>query len=127
MMMISPQVASTGFEGDAIEASLNTLEFSMREMNTGGFPKGLAFMLSLMPRWLYRQEEGSPVEALRFEKPLAELKQRLASGELVFENLLKRLILDNGHRTTIVLEPSTTLAAEIQKREEDKLAQVMSH
>ena len=33
--------AKEGFEADAIEASLNTIEFSLREFNTGGFPKGL--------------------------------------------------------------------------------------
>ena len=33
------QAASNGFEADAIEASLNTIEFSLREFNTGGFPK----------------------------------------------------------------------------------------
>merc|ERR1719424_2164180 len=36
---------STLFEADAIEASLNTIEFSLREFNTGGFPRGLSLML----------------------------------------------------------------------------------
>ncbi len=43
-------VARNGFEQEAIDASLNTVEFDLREMNTGGFPKGLAFMLALLPR-----------------------------------------------------------------------------
>ena len=43
-------VAADGFEPEAVEASLNTVEFDLREMNTGGFPKGLAFMLALLPR-----------------------------------------------------------------------------
>ena len=38
-------------------------------------------MLAVMPRWLYGN--GSPVDALRFEAPLASLKKRLASGEKV--------------------------------------------
>ena len=37
--------ASSGFAQDAIEASMNTIEFQMRECSTGGFPKGLSFML----------------------------------------------------------------------------------
>jgi hypothetical protein len=53
-------------------------------MNTGGFPKGLAFMLSMLPRWIYRDGENANVaDALRFEGPLAELKGRLAKGEKV--------------------------------------------
>eukprot|EP00962_Isochrysis_galbana_P060958 scaffold36047_cov84-Isochrysis_galbana.AAC.1 len=53
-------------------------------MNTGGFPKGLAFMLSMLPRWIYRDDETVNVaDALRFEAPLGELKARLAKGEKV--------------------------------------------
>jgi len=114
-------VATSGFEADAIEASLNTVEFSLREMNTGGFPKGLAFMLGLMPRWIYRDGE-SPTDALRFEAPLATLKERLASGEKVFEGLLQRFILENQHRTTVELTPDATLGAKLQAAEEEELA-----
>ena len=72
------KAVADGFEADAIEASLNTIEFSMREFNTGGFPKGLSIMLAVMPRWLYGR--GTPADALRFEKPLAALKERLATA-----------------------------------------------
>merc|ERR1719221_675941 len=116
------EIAEQGFEAEAVEASLNTIEFTMREMNTGGFPKGLAFMLSIMPRWIYREGE-SPTDALRFEAPLAELKGRLAAGEKVFEGLLSRLLLDNGHRTTVELAPDETLAAKLQGEEERVLAE----
>uniref|UniRef100_A0A6U5MC85 Peptidase M16C associated domain-containing protein n=1 Tax=Calcidiscus leptoporus TaxID=127549 RepID=A0A6U5MC85_9EUKA len=116
------ETAAQGFDADAIEASLNTIEFSMREMNTGGFPKGLAFMLSIMPRWIYREGE-SPTDALRFEAPLSELKRRLAAGEKVFEGLLTKLLLDNGHRTTVELAPDETLAAKLQTEEERVLAE----
>ena len=34
------------------QASMNTVEFSLREFNTGGFPKGLSLMLAVMPNWL---------------------------------------------------------------------------
>ena len=32
-------LASEGFAADDLEASLNTIEFSLREFNTGSFPK----------------------------------------------------------------------------------------
>lgn len=88
--------------------------------------KGLSFMLSMMPRWIYRQgeTEGSPLDALRFEKPLAQLKERLASGEKVFEQLLTKLIVDNPHRSTVELQPDTTLADKITAEEEERLASV---
>ncbi|KAL1528741.1 hypothetical protein AB1Y20_010073 [Prymnesium parvum] len=120
------KAASDGFPEDAIEASLNTIEFRLRECNTGGFPKGLSFMLSMMPRWIYGKSaaESSPLDALRFEQPLLELKRRLAAGEKVFENLLTQLIVENNHRSTVVLEPDATLGDKITAEEEARLAAV---
>jgi len=127
-------VAATGFDQEAIEASMNTIEFQLREMNTGGFPKGLAFMLQLMPRWLYREygvdDTSSPTDALRFEEPLKELKDRLANGEQVFEELLTRLIVNNGHRSTVELQPDSSLADTLQNEESAALEEAkakMSH
>jgi len=113
-------VAAEGFEADAIEASLNTIEFSLREFNTGGFPKGLSVMLALMPRWLYGR--GAPADALRFEEPLAELRERLASGERVFEDLLTRMIVDNQHLATVELAPDAKLGEQMRREEEEELA-----
>ena len=58
--------------GGAVWAAVNSTEFSLREFNTGSFPKGLAFMLGVMRNWIY---ERDPVDALRFEQPLADLKK----------------------------------------------------
>ena len=116
--------AKDGFDADAIEASLNTIEFSLREFNTGGFPKGLSLMLGIMPRWLY--DRGTPVDSLRFEKPLAQLKTRLDKGERVFEDLLQRLIVDNKHLATVELAPDATMADKMKAVEEAKLAEAKS-
>ena len=104
---------------------MNTIEFSLREFNTGGFPKGLSLMLGIMPRWLY-ERDGSPTDALRFEAPLAELKSRLAKGERVFEELLQRLIVDNQHVATVELAPDPELGAAQKQEEADLLAKVKS-
>jgi Zn-dependent M16 (insulinase) family peptidase len=111
-----------GFAPEAIESSLNTVEFSMREFNTGGFPKGLSLMLAIMPRWLYKR--GAPTDALRFEAPLAKLKSRLEAGEKVFEQLLQKLIVANGHRSTVELVPDPAMAKRQQEQEESVLASV---
>lgn len=38
-------LAEEGFSSEAVEASMNTIEFSLRENNTGSFPRGLSLML----------------------------------------------------------------------------------
>jgi len=39
------KLADEGFDTDAVEASMNTIEFSLRENNTGSSPRGLSLML----------------------------------------------------------------------------------
>jgi Zn-dependent M16 (insulinase) family peptidase len=115
-------VAKEGFDDDDIASSLNTIEFQMREFNTGSFPKGLSFMLGSMSKWLY---ENSPTESLKFEEPLAKLKAAIAeSGSKVFQDMLQTMVVDNMHRTTVELAPSKTLEDEIIKEEEDRLATI---
>ena len=99
---------------------MNTIEFQLRECNTGGFPKGLSFMLAIMPRWIY--SDKPPMEALAFEASLAELKSKLAAGERVFEGLLERMLLKNGHRNCVELKPDKEMGTEITQREERRLA-----
>jgi len=116
------KISEEGFTEDDIASSLNTIEFQMREFNTGGFPKGLAWMLGSMSHWIY---DNSPTEALKFEKPLAELKEMIAtSGSKVFQDLIKKYLLENTHRVTVEMVPSKTLEAEQLKDEEDRLAAI---
>jgi Zn-dependent M16 (insulinase) family peptidase len=104
------QVATNGFEADDIASSMNTIEFQMREFNTGSFPKGLSLMLGSMSKWIYDRD---PTEALKFEEPLAELKARIAKdGSKVFQEMIMELLLKNSHRTTVEMYPSKTLEEE---------------
>jgi len=112
------EIAKEGFEQDAIDASINSVEFSLREFNTGSFPRGLSFMLGCMSKWIY---DGSPTEGVRFEAALAALKERLAAGEPVFQTLLQKLIVENTHRVTVDMQPDPELEARRQAEEEEKL------
>merc|ERR1711865_1146643 len=85
------QVAKEGFDAEDIASSMNTIEFQLREFNTGSFPKGLSFMLGAMSKWLY---DESPTEALKFEKPLAELKEKISeSGSQVFQEMVQNMLV----------------------------------
>lgn len=39
------ELATQGFSQSQVEAAINTIEFSLRENNTGRFPRGLSLML----------------------------------------------------------------------------------
>lgn len=113
------EAAEKGFTDEEIASAMNTIEFRLREFNTGSFPKGLSFMLGAMSKWIY---DGEPTDALKFEEPLAELKAKIAeNGSDVFKNFIKEYLVENQHRVTIEMVPSKTLEAEQLKDEEDRL------
>jgi presequence protease len=107
-------LAVKGIDPLTIEASLNTIEFRLRENNTGAFPRGIVFMLRVLRSWLHGRDPLSP---LAFDRPLAAIKAKVAGDERYFEGLLKSHLIDNRHRTVLVLEPDPDLA-EREAREE---------
>lgn len=112
-------LAQDGIDPEMIVASMNTIEFSLRENNTGAFPRGLLLMLRALNTWLYDQD---PFAALAFEAPLAAIKSKLAAGEQYFEGLIQAYFLNNPHRTTLVLQPQPGLNQIEDAAEKERLA-----
>jgi Zn-dependent M16 (insulinase) family peptidase len=100
-------LANKGIDPLTVDAALNTIEFRLRENNTGAFPRGIVFMLRALRSWLHGRDPLSP---LAFEAPLAAIKAQVAGGERYFERLLQRHLVDNRHRTVLVLKPDRDLA-----------------
>jgi Zn-dependent M16 (insulinase) family peptidase len=112
------QLARTGIERDMVEASLNTIEFHLRENNTGSFPRGLALMLSALATWLHGAD---PLARLAFEAPLNAIKQKLAANPRYFEGLIEQSFLNNTHRTTVLLQPDAEAGARQEAAERERL------
>jgi len=107
------QLRKDGFDPEAVEAAVNTIEFSLRENNTGRFPRGLSLMLRSMSTWLY---DADPFEPMKYAAVLDTFKAKLAAGEDVFGPLLDTYLLKNTHRVTLELQPDSTLAAAQERR-----------
>lgn len=107
-----------GIDPDQIDAAMNTVEFQLRENNTGSYPRGLWLMLVALNTWLY---DADPIAPLAFEAPLAAIKQRLASGEQYFEGLIQRFLVDNTHRVHVILRPDSELARRLAEAERARL------
>jgi presequence protease len=110
-------LAQNGIDPDTVAASLNTIEFRLREQNTGRFPRGLFLMLAALSEWVY---EGNPFEALAFEAPLSAIKEESTQGRY-FENLIEKYLLENPHRSTIKLVPDPEEGARIAALETERL------
>ncbi len=113
-------LSQAGIEPEMIEAAVNTTEFSLREQNTGGFPRGLALMFTALTTWLHGND---PIEPLAFEKPLQAIKARLQAGERYFERLIGEMLLENPHRATVLLRPDAEFGKQRKAAEDARLAQ----
>lgn len=109
--LILETLKNAEFSEEEVAASMNTIEFDLREFNTGSFPKGLSFMLGSMRKWIY---DNDPIEPLRFEGPLKDLKSSLNFKEL--------LGLFGEHRVTVEMVPSADL--DTGSAEKERLAAV---
>ena len=114
-------LAENGIESDMVEAAVNTIEFSLRENNTGSFPRGLALMFRSLSSWVYGQD---PLEPLMFEGPLTAVKNQLATNPTYLQDLIRTFLIENTHRVTLVLEPDTELAQREEAAEKERLAEV---
>ncbi len=115
-------LAERGISQKAIDSAVSATEFILRENNTGNFPRGLSAMFQSLGTWLYGEDPFLP---LAWEKPLASIKSRLAKGEKVFENAIKKWFLDNPHRSLVVLLPNSSLAKEREEKEQARLDNIV--
>lgn len=115
------RLARDGIDPQTIEAAVNTVEFQLRENNTGSYPRGLAVLIRALDTWLYGDD---PLAPLMFEAPLRAVKQRLNAGERFFERLIEEKLLRNPHRTTVVLIPDLELTNRQNAAERERLAAI---
>ncbi|KAK9287309.1 hypothetical protein L1049_015722 [Liquidambar formosana] len=120
IMCTLKKLADEGFHPDTVEASMNTIEFSLRENNTGSFPRGLSLMLRSIGKWIYDMD---PFEPLKYEKPLMALKARISEegSKAVFSPLIEKFILNNPHRVTIEMQPDPEKASRDEAAEREML------
>ncbi len=113
------QLAEEGVDKATVEASLNTVEFALREKNTGQFPRGLATFINVLPVWLHG---GDPMEQLAFESALANIKQRFLQEPHYVENLIGQYFLNNSHRSTVIMQPDPQVKIDRDNAEKARLA-----
>ena len=114
-------IADEGLEKAMVEATVNTIEFQLRENNFGYYPRGLILMVRALTTWLHN---GDPFASLDFAPPLEAVKRRLVAGEPIFETMVRQHMLDNPHHTTVHLVPDPGLQAKQDEAERDRLDKI---
>lgn len=110
------EMVSEGIDKELIEASINRVEFELREEDYGSYPKGLIYYLKIMDTWLYDED---PLVNLTYDKDLSKIKTALNTN--YFESLIEKYILNNSHSSIVSLHPKKGLNQEKTKKLEEKL------
>ncbi|MBR6321615.1 MAG: insulinase family protein, partial [Lachnospiraceae bacterium] len=108
--------AEQGLDRTRVNAVLNNIEFTAREKDFGGIPKGLVYAMSTLDSWLYG---GDPMQNLLTDKLFKEIREKIEEGFL--EDLIRTEILESAHHARLVMTPSKTLGKEKQEAEEKRL------
>ena len=114
-------LARDGIDPDTVAASMNTVEFRLRENNTGAYPVGIALMRRVLTTWIHDED---PFKLLAFEAPLYEIKSKLAADPHYFEKLIQTHFLNNSHRTILRLKPDPDLGRRFEEDEKARLEKI---
>ena len=94
-------LATSGIDKATAEASFNSVDFSLRENNSGSFPRGLSLAMAATEAW----EFGADVfEHMRFSDALEKIDMLMKEGGF-FESTIQRCLIDNPHSAVIELLP----------------------
>ena len=113
------ELAENGIEEDMILSAVNSIDFKLREANFGGFPKGIVYNIQALSSWLYDKD---PFSHLKFEKVMRKIKKQMHAG--YFEDLIRRYLIENNHRSILVAIPQQGLGKKWEARERKILKMV---
>lgn len=114
-------IALKGIDKDMLEAALNRTEFTARENDYQGRPKGLFYGVRAMDMWLY---DRNPMDALRYIDDMNTLRKNLKTN--YFENLLLRYVIKNPHQVLITMKPEKGLTEKANQETAEKLSSFKS-
>lgn len=108
------RLAKEGLDHQRICATLDNLEFQMRQRCST--PQGLTFGFMVLESWIYG---GDPAANLSVGGLFDSLRERCDAG--YFEDLLRKVLLENHHTCQVRMEPSHTVGQEKQAQEAARL------
>ncbi|MDR2169868.1 MAG: insulinase family protein [Planctomycetaceae bacterium] len=113
------RLVTNGVDRKLIEGAINRTEFTLREFQVSGFPKGLVINMGILDAWTYG---GDPLKHLRFEQILTDIRAGVANN--YFENLIKEFLIENKSRGFVMLKPKQGLEKENADKLTAKLAEI---
>jgi Zn-dependent M16 (insulinase) family peptidase len=114
------KLAANGLDREKLESAFHRMELSSREI-ASMYP--LRLMGRVYNNWIY---DGDPLHLLRLGKQLAELRKKYENEPKFFENLLRKMLVDNRHYTVITFVPDPRFAPKAEAAQAEKMAALKS-
>ena len=116
------KVAEDGIAFEQLEAMLNQLELTQREISGDSYPYGLQLLLTALGSATHR---GDPIALLDMEPAIAAVREKIGNPDYI-KQLARRLLLDNPHRLTLHMAPDETLSERKIAAEKARLKAIQS-
>ena len=114
------RIVSEGFDKKTIQAALHYFEFRYKEADFGRWPKGIMWGLAAMDGWNYSND--APFLHLEADAIYTGLKEKAEQG--YFEQLVEKYLLNNTHKSILVMYPEAGLTAKNEALLAKKLADI---
>ncbi|MBQ8592399.1 MAG: insulinase family protein [Lachnospiraceae bacterium] len=111
------KLVTEGIDKKALQAALNYYEFKYREADFGSYPKGLMYGLQALDSWLY--DERAPYIHVEANDTYRILKEKIDTD--YYEKLIQDYLLDNSHKSIVIVEPVKGLTAKEEVALKEKL------
>ena len=112
------KMVEEGIDKRSLQASLNNLEFRYREADFDQYPKGLMYGLQIMDSWLYN--DNMPFIHIEANDTYQRLREKIDTD--YYEKLIETYILNNHHKSVVVVTPKRGLATRKEEELKQKLA-----
>ncbi|MDD5900257.1 MAG: insulinase family protein [Lachnospiraceae bacterium] len=107
-----------GISKKSLLAALNRMEFSLREGDSGHYPKGLRYGQQILATWLY--DDTKVFDNLYWTPVFDKLRDLIETD--YFEKLVQEYLLDRKHAVFLKLLPKVGMLAEKEKEMRQTLA-----
>ena len=114
------RLATEGIDEAMIASALHQLEFHRKEVTNTPYPYGIKQLLIIAGIWLHG---GDPLKRLRLGDDLKWIHRKVAEGG-IFEECIRKYLLDNNHRLLFRLLPDQQMAIKEEKKVGRELAQL---
>ncbi len=105
------KLVENGVDKKALAAAINHDEFKYREADFGSYPKGLMYGLQMCETWLY--DDSRPFVYLELADTYKALKKEVDTS--FYEDMITRCLLDNTHKSVVVVKPVKGLTGQKEK------------